>query len=187
MGTKFTDIYNCFLGRITDDMYMEMTPMDTVKDLQKLLIHAIPNFEFPRPVLINNYTIETVEKLNEDVTEDDFIIGYIWNEIDEDEYADDLTSQTVVVENSHFNVDLTHEEINILAIIMMEEWLQRQITSVENTRMKYTSSEFKMSSQANHLSKLLTLLAEVQRQSTHMQRLYKRRRVNDETQRIESN
>lgn len=77
MGTKFTDIYNCFLGRITDDMYMEMTPMDTVKDLQKLLIHAIPNFEFPRPVLINNYTIETVEKLNEDVTDDDFIIGYI--------------------------------------------------------------------------------------------------------------
>lgn len=187
MGTKFTDIYNCFLGRITDDMYMEMTPMDTVKDLQKLLIHAIPNFEFPRPVLIDNYTIETVEKLNEDVADDDFIIGYVWNEIDEDEYADDLTSQTVIVENSHFNVDLTHEEINILAIIMMEEWLQRQITSVETTRMKYTSSEFKMSSQANHLSKLLTLLAEVQRQSTHMQRLYKRRRVNDDTKQIESN
>lgn len=98
-----------------------------------------------------------------------------------------MTSQTVIVENSHFNVDLTHEEINILAIIMMEEWLQRQITSVETTRMKYTSSEFKMSSQANHLSKLLTLLAEVQRQSTHMQRLYKRRRVNDDTKQIESN
>jgi len=41
--------------------------------------------------------------------------------------------------------------------------------------MKYSGSDFKMTSQANHLSKLLSLLAESQRQSHHMQRLYKRR------------
>jgi len=33
MGTAFTSIYNRFLGKITDDMYMELTPEDTVKDL----------------------------------------------------------------------------------------------------------------------------------------------------------
>lgn len=187
MGTKFTEVYNCFLGKITDDMYLEMTPMDTVKDLQRLLIHAIPGFEFPRPLLDGNYVISTEEKLNEEVTENDFIIGYVWNEIDEDHYADDLTSQTVVVENSYFNEELTHEEINILAILMMEGWLQRQITSIENTRMKYSSSEFSLSSQANHLSKLVNLLGEVQRQSIHMQRLYKRRRINAETGHYESN
>jgi hypothetical protein len=43
--------------------------------------------------------------------------------------------------------------------------------------MKYSGTDFKMTSQANHLAKLLTLLAETQRQSLHMQRLYKRRRV----------
>ena len=33
MGTPFTQVYNRFLGKITDDMYMELTPYDTIKDL----------------------------------------------------------------------------------------------------------------------------------------------------------
>mgnify|MGYP003398423309 FL=1 len=85
-----------------------------------------------------------------------------------------------VVEHSTFNDDLTSEEINILAILMMIGWVQRQVTSIENTRMKYTGADFKMTSQANHLSKLLTLLTECQRQSHHMQRLYRRRRPSTE-------
>ena len=44
--------------------------------------------------------------------------------------------------------------------------------------MKYSGTDFKMTSQANHLAKLLTLLKETQRQSLYMQRLYKRRRTN---------
>ena len=36
-----------------------------------------------------------------------------------------------------------------------------------------------MTSQANHLAKLQSLLGECQRQSFHMQRLYKRRRLDD--------
>jgi hypothetical protein len=48
MATMFTKVYNRFLSKITDDMYIELTPEDTVKDLQNLLIDAIPNFEFPR-------------------------------------------------------------------------------------------------------------------------------------------
>ena len=48
MGTPFTDVYNRFLGKITDDMYVELTPEDTIRDLRKMLIDAIPNFEFPR-------------------------------------------------------------------------------------------------------------------------------------------
>ena len=60
---------------------------------------------------------------------------------------------------------------------MMTAWVQRQVTSIENTRMKYSGSDFKMTSQANHLQKLLALLKECQRQSHHMQRLYKRRKI----------
>ena len=77
---------------------------------------------------------------------------------------------------SSFNVTLSSEEINILAILMMISWVQRQVTSIENTRMKYSGSDFKMTSQANHLSKLLALLTESRRDSFHMQRLYKRRK-----------
>jgi hypothetical protein len=55
--TQFTEIYNRFLGKITDDMYIELTPEDTIKDLRNLLIDAIPGFEFPRKVL-SNYTID---------------------------------------------------------------------------------------------------------------------------------
>ena len=144
MGTPFTQVYNRFLGKITDDMYMELTPEDTVRDLRNLLIDAIPGFEFPRKNLLD-YTI--------------------------------IDAENALEEESSFAADLSSEEINILAILMMIGWTQRQVTSIENTRMKYSSSDFKFTSQANHLAKLLTLLTETQRQSHHMQRLYKRRRT----------
>lgn len=175
MGTPFTAIYNRFLGKITDDMYMELTPEDTVKDLQRLLVDAIPGFEFPRTDL-EDYEIKITRMREDEVTEDDFIIGVIWNEMAEGEPE----IPDVIVEQSTFGNELTSEEINILAILMMAGWLQRQVTSIENTRMKYSGSDFKMTSQANHLSKLLSLLSECQRQSHHMQRLYKRRRPSTE-------
>ena len=183
MGTTFADVYNRFLGKITDDMYLEITPEDTIRDLRSLLIDAIPGFEFPRKV-IDDFNIETLVIKENEATEGDFIIGVVWNTPDEE---DDENIPDVYVERSHFNADLTSEEINILALLMMCAWVQRQVTSIENTRMKYSGSDFKMTSQANHLAKLLTLLTECQRQSFHMQRLYKRRRINDETGHIESN
>ncbi|MDY4183313.1 MAG: hypothetical protein SOX92_03355 [Candidatus Onthovivens sp.] len=80
MATSFTTVYNRFLNKITDDMYMELTPLDTVKDLQRLLIDAIPGFEFPRKNL-NNYTID-IETIREDeITEDDFVIGILWDDL----------------------------------------------------------------------------------------------------------
>ena len=182
MGTQFTEIYNRFLNKITDDMYMELTPEDTIKDLRNLLIDAIPGFEFPRKV-IDDYVLETLVVEENETKPDDFIIGVIWDELPED--ADDEIPE-VLIERSYFNAELTSEEINILAILMMCAWLNRQVASIENTRMKYSGTDFKMTSQANHLSKLLSLLAECQRQSHHMQRLYKRRYA-DENGEIHSN
>lgn len=134
-NTTFQSIYDRFLGKITDDMYMEWTYEDTIADLKNILIDAIPGFEFPRFPLYD--------------------------------YG----------ENS-YNVTLTSEEINILALLMYNTWLQRQVASIENTRMKYSGSDFKMTSQANHLDKLMKLKQEAERQSLHMQRLYKRRKTN---------
>ena len=173
--TQFTEIYNRFLGKITDDMYIELTPEDTIKDLRNLLIDAIPGFEFPRRNL-QDYHIEQEIKPEDEVVEGEFIIGLLWDDtLDENDLG---KAPLVVVEKSSFGADLNSEEINILAILMMCAWVQRQVTSIENTRMKYSGSDFKMTSQANHLSKLMSLLGECQRQSHHMQRLYKRRKIN---------
>ena len=182
--TFFTDIYNRFLGKITDDMYVELTPEDTIKDLRNLLIDAIPGFEFPRKNL-QNYSIEEEIKPEDEVVEGEFILGILWDDTLEE---DDLgKAPLVLVERSAFSADLTSEEINILAILMMCAWVQRQVTSIENTRMKYSGSDFKMTSQANHLSKLISLLGECQRQSHHMQRLYKRRKISKWTDNYRSN
>ena len=168
--TLFSAVYNRFLGQVTDDLYLELTPEDTLRDLQNLLLNAIPGFEFPRQNLYD-YTIEMTEKLESDVTPDEFILGTVWGDLDEV-----LETPNVLVDKSRFNIELTAEEINILALLMKQGWVQRQVTSIENTRMKYSGADFKMTSQANHLSKLLSLLEESRRDSFHMQRLYKRRK-----------
>ena len=168
--TLFSAVYNRFLGQVTDDLYLELTPEDTLRDLQNLLLNAIPGFEFPRQNLYD-YTIELTEKPESDVTPDEFILGTVWGDLDEV-----LETPKVLVDKSRFNIELTIEEINILALLMKQGWVQRQVTSIENTRMKYSGADFKMTSQANHLSKLLSLLEESRRDSFHMQRLYKRRK-----------
>ena len=79
-------------------------------------------------------------------------------------------------EDSYFVSDLTDEEIKILSVYMIHEWLGQQLASVENTRMKYSGSDFKFTSQANHLAKLQSLQKEYERKGFHLQRLYKRRK-----------
>lgn len=181
--TYFFEIYERFLGKITDDMYLELTPRDTLRDLRQLLIDSIPGFEFPR------------KKLSYTLVDDDapsYIVGRIdggdldlplggdlSNEIHgADIDIDDAFQEIFSKENtSYFNADLDDEEINILALIMVEAWVERQLASIEVTRMKYSGTDFKFTSQANHMSKLLSLRTEVRRQAFHMQRLYKRRKT----------
>ena len=59
--TLFSSVYNRFLGQVTDDLYLELTPEDTLRDLQNLLLNAIPGFEFPRQNLYD-YTLNLTEK-----------------------------------------------------------------------------------------------------------------------------
>ena len=174
MATLFANVYNRFLGKITDDMYLELTPEDTVKDLQNLLIDAIPGFEFPR-INLMDYKI-SIEEIDEtERIDEDFVLGPTWGDV-----SDTTQIPKIVVDRSAFAADLTTEEINILACLMKQGWVQRQVTSIENTRMKYSGSDFKFTSQANHLAKLQSLLTESRRDSIHMQRLYKRRTLLDD-------
>ena len=173
--TQFSTVYNRFLGKITDDMYMELTPEDTIRDLQNLLTDAIPGFEFPR-VDLSDYKIQTKVINEADAKPGDFILAVLWQELPED---GEQQAPDVLVERSCFKAKLSTEEINILALLMKQGWVQRQVSSVEVTRMKYSGSDFKFTSQANHMSKLLVLKKDYERMGFHLQRLYKRRKKDD--------
>lgn len=135
-NTKFAVVYDTFLSKITDDMYMELTIDDTRAMLEELLMSALHWFEFPR-INIFDYDKEIRE----------------------------------------FNVSLSTEETNIIATYMIVEWIGQQLASVENIRMKYSGSDFKFTSQANHLAKLQSLKEKYIAEGFHLQRLYKRRKA----------
>ncbi len=145
--TPFSDVYNNFLSKITDDMYMELTLQDTEKILYELLVAALPKFQFPRQDL--SYQQIQVEGQYEEQT--------IWAFVNK----------------------LTQQEINIISTYMIVEWVGQQLASVENTRMKYSGSDFKFTSQANHMQKLLQMKKDYEREGFHLQRLYKRRKKDD--------
>jgi hypothetical protein len=160
--TSFSLIYDSFLTKITDDMYLELTELDTFRLLQDILIAAIPWFEFPR-VDLNDYDIEEIND----------VIVYCGAE------SSDIAVPATVYSSGQFNCLLSNEEINILSSYMIVVWISQQLASIENTRMKYSGSDFKFTSQANHLQKLLTLKKDYEREGFHLQRLYKRRKADD--------
>lgn len=80
-------------------------------------------------------------------------------------------------ELEEYNISLTTEEQNIIATYMVVGWLSQQLASVENTRMKYSGSDFKFTSQANHMAKIQAMKKDYERRGFHLQRLYKRRKV----------
>ena len=157
--TPFSIIYDSFLSKITDDMYMELTELDTFSMLQELLLSAIPKFEFPR-VDLNNYELLDIEDQ----------ITYKGIE------SENQLVSGVIYSSGYFNCRLNIEEINILSTYMIVEWLGQQLASIENVRLKYSGSDFKFTSQANHLQKVLVLKKDYERVGFHLQRLYKRRK-----------
>lgn len=156
--TPFSMIYDSFLSKITDDMYMELDELDTFRMLEELLKSAMHKFEFPR------FNIADYE---ESYMSD----GGLYSGVD----SYNMEVNCLLYEGGCFNVGLTPEEINILSTYMIVEWLSQQLASVENTRMKYSGSDFKFTSQANHMAKILQMKTDYEREGFHLQRLYKRR------------
>ena len=156
--TSFLTIYDAFFAKVTDEMYMELTEEDTYKMLQDLLINSIPRFEFPRFDLF-----EYEEGAWGDMGDYQGV-----------ESNDELVPATGWVGGT-YNIQLTSEEINIIAINMVIEWLGQQLDTTENTKSKYSGSDFKFTSQANHMAKLKVIIDAHKQDSLHMQRLYKRR------------
>ena len=59
--TPFSKIYDSFLSKLTDDMYMELDELQTYRMLEELLLSAIQKFEFPR-FDITNYETSYLDK-----------------------------------------------------------------------------------------------------------------------------
>lgn len=158
--TSFSTIYDNFLTRVTSDMYMEWTELDTYNHLQDLLIASLPRYEFPRfnifdyeeGYLDSLGTYTGVESDNKEVP----AIGWI---------------------GGTFHCELTLEEINIVGLNMVIEWLGQQLSTTDNTVLKYSGSDFKFSSQANHMAKIKNIMDKYETESNHLQKLYKRRIV----------
>lgn len=74
-----------------------------------------------------------------------------------------------------FTEDLSQEDINILAYEMAKLWYQQQISTIELTRQKYTSSDFKQTSQAAHLKQLLSAQERIIIEANRLQKLATRR------------
>lgn len=74
-----------------------------------------------------------------------------------------------------FNRDLTDEEINILAYGMLQAWLQRQMTTIELVRQKFSGVDFKLTSQASHLKTIMTLFQNTKDEHRRLQMLDSRR------------
>jgi hypothetical protein len=120
-NTPFSEIYDSFLSKVTDDCYLELTELDTFRMLQDLLMTAIQKFEFPR-VDITQYEIDYIEDEG------------IYRGVE----SDGAAVKILIYSDGYFENRLTQEEINILSTYMIVEWLGQQLASVENTRMKYS-------------------------------------------------
>ena len=51
--TSFSSVFDTFLSKITDDMYMELSEEETLPLQEELLMSALPHFEFPRKDIFN--------------------------------------------------------------------------------------------------------------------------------------
>ena len=80
------------------------------------------------------------------------------------------------LENKEFTIELTLEEKMIIRQYMISEWIGFQLASIENVRQKYSGTDFKFTSQASHISKLISLKENYEQKGFHLQRLYSRRR-----------
>ena len=74
-------------------------------------------------------------------------------------------------DDTGFLNDLDSEEIQILATLMKQEWLDRTIMTWENVKPMYAEQDF---SQANLLDKFIKLLDQTVEKANSLQRIYYR-------------
>ena len=154
MGTSFFKIYCRFLDKITDEMYMELSMEDTLEIIESIFMDAITNFNFPQ---------FRINKFDKDAITSDAV----------DEEGNPIVTGA-------FEDTLTNEEEDIIAELMLSEWLKRQMTTTRLLQMRYSTSDFRQTSQAAHLQRLSALIKDHNKEVYRKQRMYGRHKTNED-------
>lgn len=117
--TPFSAIYDRFLSKVTDDLYLELTKEETYALLQDLLMSAIIQFRFPRKNL-NNYSL-----------------GHLEQKPTDQFYDDGTPIMTAEWIGGYFLCELSPEEQEILALNMVVQWSIQQLATIEITKQKF--------------------------------------------------
>ena len=109
------------------------------------------NKKFLSKVTDDLYVTLTEEDAKEDMLNimESALALFKYPKVDVDDRDDDT---------EEFTDDLNTKEINIIAECMKFEWIQRQINDLRVIRISYTDKDFKSTSQAYHLAKLIDLV-----------------------------
>lgn len=91
------------------------------------------------------------------------------------EFPRDASIFDVDLKRKQFRCHLTFEEMRIIRSYMVVEWINYQLASIDNIRQKYSGSDFKFTSQASHIDKLIKMRETYKEEGYHLQRLYCRR------------
>lgn len=127
-GTSFFYIYCRFLERISDDMYMELSLSETLRIIETILLDSLSEFTYPR-FRIYKYDDKAIT-------------------------LDGVDENGQPIVQGAFADTLTNEEVDILTEIMLLNWYRRQLASTRITQMRYSTSDFKQTSQAAHMQRL---------------------------------
>lgn len=73
-----------------------------------------------------------------------------------------------------FVEDLGEQEIQVLAVFMRNEWLKRAMYSWTLVKQEYSTKDFQLTSQANHMDKVKQLVETSDYECRHMINLYSR-------------
>ena len=90
------------------------------------------------------------------------------------------------LENKVFSDHLLLEEKMILRQYMIVEWVGLKLATVDLIRQKYRGSDLKFTAQDSHMRQLIALKQEYEKKGFHLQRLYCRRRLNEEGRLVSS-
>lgn len=153
-GTSFFTIYCRFLDKITDDMFLELTLDETINILHSLMKDSLHHFTYPR-FRINRYD-------------------------DKAEAISRIDTEEEIITQGRFEDTLTNEEEDIIAEIMLLNWYQRQLASTRITQMRYSTSDFKQTSQASHMQRLNSLIDSQNKRIRRMLNNYSKRKVDEE-------
>lgn len=179
--TPYEKIYGRFLSKVEDHSFLDTSKFESEKELYDyfydFLIGAVVKFKACESDLTESVPDkqyfeddpdyepednEPKEDESEEVNpeEDELLVQFNIDEEEsneeDDEPEEDKPDQIDVTYRYYgFKGNLTTEEIEILANLMVVEYLNPKIVSTQNMKQRLSDREYQMYSQSQHLSQML--------------------------------